>query len=103
MRYGVTISVKVLAHMEASSGAVSSNYRVRQMSDPNTNALTTIIDALKPLKSEDRHRTVEAAMVFLGETAEAAPTERKGRTPGAGEGGGDGSHSVAAKKWMEQN
>ena len=37
------------------------------MSDAETNVLKTIIDALKPLTSEERQRTLEAALVFLGE------------------------------------
>ena len=42
------------------------------MSDAETNVLKTIIDALKPLTSEERQRTLEAALVFLGEE----PTQR---------------------------
>jgi hypothetical protein len=42
------------------------------MSDAETNVLKTIIDALKPLTSEERHRTLEAALVFLGEEPGAA-------------------------------
>ena len=42
------------------------------MSDAETNVLKTIIDALKPLTSEERHRTLEAALVFLGEEPDAA-------------------------------
>lgn len=37
------------------------------MSDDVTNVLKTVIDALKPLTSEERQRTLEAALVFLGE------------------------------------
>lgn len=39
------------------------------MSNAETNVLKTIIDALKPLTSEERQRTLEAALVFLGEEA----------------------------------
>jgi hypothetical protein len=42
------------------------------MSDAETNVLKTIIDALKPLTSEERQRTLEAALVFLGEERNAA-------------------------------
>ena len=42
------------------------------MSDAETNVLKTIIDALKPLTSEERQRTLEAALVFLGEEPEPA-------------------------------
>ena len=43
------------------------------MSDAETNVLKTIIDALKPLTSEERQRTLEAALVFLGEERNATP------------------------------
>lgn len=78
------------------------------MSDTESaDALTQIIKILMPLKSEDRRRTVAAAMLFLGETAEpapvaGAPAERKMAAAGAGNGGGDGSYSAAANRWMEQ-
>ena len=45
------------------------------MSNAETNVLKTIIDALKPLTSEERQRTLEAALVFLGE--EAASSENQ--------------------------
>ena len=47
------------------------------MSNAETNVLKTIIDALKPLTSEERQRTLEAALVFLGE--EAASSENNGK------------------------
>ena len=53
------------------------------MSNAETNVLKTIIDALKPLTSEERKRTLEAALVFLGE--EAASSENK--TESSGENG----------------
>ena len=53
------------------------------MSNSETNVLKTIIDALKPLTSEERKRTLEAALVFLGE--EAASNENK--TESSGENG----------------
>jgi hypothetical protein len=55
------------------------------MSNAETNVLKTIIDALKPLTSEERQRTLEAALVFLGE--EAASGENK--TESSGENGHD--------------
>jgi len=39
---------------------------LHDMSDDVTNVLKTILDALKPLTSEERQRTLEAALVFLG-------------------------------------
>jgi len=45
------------------------------MSNAETNGLKTIVDALKPLTSEERQRTLQAALVFLGE--EAASSENK--------------------------
>jgi hypothetical protein len=67
----------------------------------NTSALTKIIEALKPLDSEERHRTVDAAMMFLGETVETAPSMRKAGATGAGKSAPDGS-PAAVNKWMKQ-
>jgi hypothetical protein len=53
------------------------------MPNDEANVLKTIIDALKPLTSEERQRTLQAALVFLGE--EAASSENK--TESAGENG----------------
>ena len=58
------------------------------MSDTETNVLKTIIDALKPLTSEERLRTLEAALVFLGEEPNAAlaghdPNTAEDETPGS--------------------
>lgn len=50
------------------------------MSNDEANVLKTIIDTLKPLTSEERQRTLEAALVFLGE--EAASTENKTKSSG---------------------
>ena len=50
------------------------------MSNDEANVLKTIIDALKPLTSEERQRTLEAALVFLGE--EAASSENKTESSG---------------------
>ncbi len=67
-----------------------------------TSALTTIIDALKPLKSEERQRTVDAAMTFLGETTKTVATEREVGAPGATDGAGDGHRPAAITRWMRQ-
>jgi hypothetical protein len=71
----------------------------------NTNALTTIIKVLTPLKSEDRRRTVDAAMLFLGETARAAATARHaGKVDGEQEVHGSGYVPTArAEGWMTKN
>src|SRR6266436_3922745 len=78
------------------------------MSNTETEALTKIIEVLTPLKPEDRRRTVAAAMLFLGESAEPAPAggaaaERKAAAAGAGNGAGDGDYPAAVNKWMEQH
>jgi hypothetical protein len=62
--------------------------------------LMTIINALKPLKSDERHRAVDAAMTYLGETKKAPAAEARETAP---EGGGDESYPVAANRWMKQN
>jgi hypothetical protein len=63
-----------------------------------TIALTKIIEALTPLQADERRRTVDAAMTFLGEPVKAAPGARK---PGTGEGDSGGDHPATASKWME--
>lgn len=65
-----------------------------------TAALTTIIEALKPLNSVERHRTVEAAMVFLGETWKAASTQPRVGVIGNSKGPRTRS---SLDKWMEKN
>jgi hypothetical protein len=67
------------------------------MSD--TDALTKIIELLRPLNTEDRRRIVEAALVFLGGTPTAA--ERTSTTMASA--GEDVSYPDQAKKWMEQH
>ena len=64
-----------------------------------TTALMTIINALEPLLPEERRRTVDAAMTYLGEPVKAAPVTRKS---GTGEGDSGGDHPAAASKWMEK-
>jgi hypothetical protein len=70
-------------------------------------ALTAIIAELTPLSSEERHRTINAAMMFLGETTASK------RKPAAGgdmaeehhddDAGADSHHSAHRSKWMKQN
>jgi hypothetical protein len=66
-----------------------------------TNALTTIIKALTPLKSNERHRIVDAAMLFLGETS--VSTERGAEAADAQKEVGDGNYPAGARTWMKQN
>lgn len=68
-----------------------------------TNALTTIIGALTPLSSEERHRIVNAAMMFFGEPT-VLPKERA--SPGGKEeadGALDGDRPAHVAQWMKQN
>ncbi|HLL27686.1 MAG TPA: hypothetical protein VKT73_08550 [Xanthobacteraceae bacterium] len=60
-------------------------------------ALTTIIGVLTPLSSEERRRTVNAAMTFLGEDTDGPGDPHKPGKPGADE---QGQPNVA--KWMKQ-
>jgi hypothetical protein len=67
-----------------------------------TDALTSIVKVLTPLTSDERRRTVDAAMMFLGE---GGPTPSpKGRTneDDGGHAGAAGTSSTA-KSWMKQN
>jgi hypothetical protein len=74
------------------------------MSDNDTtHALTTIIKALAPLSSDERRRTVEAALLFLGETAKAVPAEPTAAATSIGKGPGDGSYPAAVNVWMDQH
>lgn len=68
-----------------------------------TNALTTIIKALTPLKPDERHRTVDAAMLFLGEATKTSSRERKVGPSGADRDTGDGEYPAAVTKWMQQH
>jgi hypothetical protein len=64
-----------------------------------TTALTAIIAALTPLNSDERKRTVGAAMMFLGEThitKELPPA-------GDPEGGDEIGLPAHVQKWMKQN
>ncbi len=52
---------------------------------PETEVLKTIIEALKPLTSEERRRTLDAALAFLSEAPpNSAATERTAQTREAG-------------------
>jgi hypothetical protein len=51
------------------------------MPGPDTDVLKTIIEALRPLTSEERRRTLDAALAFLSEAQpDAAATERNSET-----------------------
>jgi hypothetical protein len=72
-----------------------------------TDALTTIINLLKPLTSEDRQRTVGAAMMFLGEAPLSKPKlaqkDSKSDDSDEGDDTDEGDYSAHIKKWMKQN
>jgi hypothetical protein len=70
-----------------------------------TEALTGIIELLKPLNSEERHRTVNAAMLFLGETAGAGFSRGKSASAAAGdaEDVDEGDYSETIVAWMKKN
>lgn len=68
--------------------------------EDNTKALNTIISALSSLKPDDRHRVVNAAMLFLGEKA-VDPAKKQ--LVDDGKGGGGGTYSAKAQRWMKQN
>lgn len=71
-----------------------------------TKTLNAIIDALTPLGSDVRHRTVNAAMTFLGENPKnfveySAPARTIASS--GGDDARDGTFSAAVSKWMQQN
>ncbi|WP_454620907.1 hypothetical protein [Bradyrhizobium cenepequi] len=69
-----------------------------------TKALTTIIGALTPLSSEERHRVVNAAMMFFGEPT-VTPKQKAaagGKEEGADE-ALDGDRPIHVAQWMKQN
>src|ERR1700730_2032895 len=74
-------------------------------SSDTTGALTAIIDVLKPLNSDERHRTVNAAMLFLGETTGADVGKGKAAGAGltAGEDVDDGDFTPTAVAWMRKH
>jgi hypothetical protein len=68
--------------------------------------LTAIIKLLEPLSSEQRQRTVAAAMMFLGEAALQKPRQETsgGSTDNSdSDGDDDGGYSPQITKWMKQN
>jgi hypothetical protein len=69
--------------------------------EDGTKALNTIISALSSLKSDDRHRVVNAALLFLNEKT-VEPTKRQ-LTVDEGKGGDGGTYSTKAQRWMKQN
>src|SRR5947209_800698 len=70
--------------------------------DNATTALNAIITALTPLTSDHRRRTVDAAMLFLGEKTTAERIEQR-LTPRDGEVVDDDSYPAHASKWMKQH
>jgi hypothetical protein len=70
---------------------------------PTTDALTTIISVLKPLTSEERQRTVGAAMLFLGETAALTPRRSSPEQlrDAVEEGIAEGGYSPHITKWTK--
>jgi hypothetical protein len=68
-----------------------------------TTALTTLIKILTPLSTDDRHRIVDSAMVFLGEKVKGKPTESTFDALGAGNNVSDNEeYPIAVRKWMQQ-
>lgn len=64
--------------------------------------MTTIIEALRPLESEERHRTVDAAMTYLGEKSKPATKSQAGGAD-TDDDAGDGNYPAGVAKWMRQN
>ncbi|WP_146618777.1 hypothetical protein [Rhodoplanes elegans] len=64
------------------------------------NALQIVIDALKPLDSAERRRTVDAAMIFLGEGGSSHREKPAGAdTPDLE----NNEYSPPVRRWMQQN
>lgn len=70
--------------------------------DNATTALNAIITALTPLTSDQRRRTVDAAMLFLGEKTTAEQIEPR-PTPGDGDAVDYEGLPPQATKWMKQH
>lgn len=66
-----------------------------------TKALTTIINALMPLTSDERHRTVDSAMLFLGETP-SVQAERKSLAADQGNTPSGGGYPPRITSWMKK-
>jgi hypothetical protein len=71
-------------------------------SEATTTALMTIISVLTPLSSEERHRTVDAAMLFLGETAKVPERKREIAAERGARGGTGEDYRENIQKWMEK-
>jgi len=69
-----------------------------------TKALTTIIGALTPLSSEERHRIVNAAMMFFGEP-NVSPKQKalSGAKEETADEALDGDRALHVSQWMKQN
>jgi hypothetical protein len=72
-------------------------------SDALTTALTTVIGVLTPLSSEERHRTVDAAMMFLGETAKAPNRKREDAPKDDIHDDDSSDYSPSIQKWMKKS
>ncbi|HEY7246567.1 MAG TPA: hypothetical protein VH678_22065 [Xanthobacteraceae bacterium] len=70
--------------------------------DNATTALNAIITALTPLTSEQRRRTVDAAMLFLGEKTAAEQIEPR-LTARDGDAADNDGLPPQATKWMKQH
>lgn len=68
-----------------------------------TTALNAIITALTPLNSDERHRIVGAAMIFLGEKAVDPRQQQQGGANDDEHDGGLEGYSAHARKWMKQH
>jgi hypothetical protein len=64
--------------------------------------ITAVVKALKPLNSLERHRTVEAAMLYLGETPFQKADRQGFQEPSKGNPGGEG-YGAEASTWLKQN
>jgi len=60
-------------------------------------AVTTIVDALTPFSSEERHRIIRAALAFLGEAPPTAPTAPEEPVHALGD------LPPRARAWLKQN
>jgi hypothetical protein len=73
----------------------------------STQALTQLIKILEPLSSEDRHRTINAALTFLGDhglaPAAAKPIAQQQRPGSSHTPGGDGGHSSDCAARMKKH
>lgn len=68
-----------------------------------TDVLTTIIKALEPLTSEERQRTVGAAMLFLGEATLPKQHSASGDPQDDSSGDSESGYPLQVAKWMKQN